>query len=128
MGELPPAGNGIPWINSATDCVEELVSDRYNRNCSLLAKLREDANSERLLEACMEDFSMGRMTKPKPLEMADLTSSNLSPRFGVEQGGKVDLHLHRLLHCCALLLILGIKADGSKKIRPIDDMSASGKL
>ena len=103
MGELPPAGNGIPWINAPTECVEELVADRYSRNCSLLAKLREDANSKKLLEACMEDFSMGRMTKPRPLEMDDLTSKNLSPRFGVEQGGRADLHLHHLCiasRCC----------------------------
>ena len=110
MGELPPAVNGIPWINSPTECVEELVSDRYNRNCSLLAKLREDANSKKLLEACMEDFSMGRMTKPRPLEMGrqDLASSKVREQIST----------------CTAFVLLRFVADSRNQGRPEQENKA----
>ncbi len=67
---------------------------------------REDTNSASIMEATRDDAKMGRMSWPRPLvQDGEQHSRLLSPRFGVEQG---------------------VREDGSKKVRPIDDYSASG--
>ena len=86
VGSLPPAGNGIPFEDPPSLSTETLSADRYARNCELLARMKEDPHSSHLFAACNDDFVLGRMTQPRPLEMSDLVTYNLSPRFAVEQG------------------------------------------
>ena len=69
-----------------TTSIEQLQQQRYDRNCELLRKLREDDHAKELLESCNSDADAGRMTTPKPLELVQLTSQSLSPRFAVVQG------------------------------------------
>ena len=63
------------------------------------------------------------MTDPRPLDLKDLVQANLSPRFGVEQGRVRLCVAGKVLH--SRVAVPGLKPDGSLKIRPIDDMSAS---
>ena len=87
VGDLPFAGNGVRMVdNKAKQSVDALVVERERTNRKLLERLREDPHSEQLMEACVEDAMRGRMTLPKPLEMAELSRRNYSPRFSVEQG------------------------------------------
>ena len=94
-------------------------------NSQLLASLREDANEDGLHELTKEDWQKSRMTRPLPASAYDLGQVRLHeslrplgiclhdfltwqvrcvPRFGVEQG---------------------LKVDGSKKLRAVDHFSWS---
>ena len=64
------------------------------------------------------------MTEPRPLALEDLVDASLSPRFGVEQGSPSCRVIWWCLHSC-VRVALRLQPDGSCKIRPIDDMSAS---
>ena len=75
------------------------------RNLELLVSLKEDARSKDLVDMCKSDCRLGRMGRPvKPSEL-NLSAVTLSPRFCIEQG---------------------TKADGSVKLRAIDDLTRSG--
>ena len=60
---------------------------------------------EELYETIVNEAMNGRMTWPQEAAGLCLDRATLSPRFGVEQG---------------------LKADGSLRIRPIDDLTRSG--
>ena len=66
--------------------VAELAGSAHDHNCDLLARLREDDHSRALLESCILDAHLHRMTEPKPLDFVEVGTCNLSPRFGVAQG------------------------------------------
>ena len=66
--------------------------------------MREDATSAELFAEVVKDAALGRMSEPASLELEDTLQYNFAPRFGVTQG---------------------TRPDGSAKVRPIDDMSAS---
>ena len=87
IGKLPRTGNGSA-INTVPESDEEgLVAAAATSNMERLSKLREDAHAARLLQSCVEDAALGRMTPPSPLDLSMLPSEIFSPRFGVEQGG-----------------------------------------
>ena len=66
--------------------IQQLLAGRQDKNQELLSRLREDPHSSHLMEACMNDHRLGRMTEPRPLELSDLGVHTFSPRFAVEQG------------------------------------------
>lgn len=112
VGKLPSSGNGkqltaVDLVRAADDAlsVDELCTNAAKTNKELVVSIREDRNfSGDLLKICLEDFAMGRMSKPQLVSDELLASTNLSPRFCVEQG---------------------VRADGSPKLRAVDDCSRS---
>jgi hypothetical protein len=68
--------------------VDDLELNKFERNCTLLERLRENEFSEELLSACVSDAELGRMTSPRQLEMDELGEYVFSPRFGVHQGAR----------------------------------------
>ena len=108
----------------------ELVSHRKVKNQKLIASQKEDTQfSQHLMQACREDAALGRMDQPQlvgPHHM-DVGSATFSPRFGVEQG-RIALNV-TLAQGCGLFVppsfvfVPGVKADGTRKVRPIDDMT-----
>ena len=107
---------------------EEVVSEmklrasRKKENRNLIASLREESHSGTLLEHCRKDYHEGRMECPRLAHECDLTAITLSPRFAVEQGelGSLAVSFCRRSHGCAFV---GLKPDGTVKVRPVDDMS-----
>ena len=91
FGFLPYSGNGDQIEYAMEGSLKELMKNRGERNKSLLAGLKEAANSEVLLNKACEDAQMGRMTRPRPINEFDLEKVVLSPRFAVEQGTIVAL-------------------------------------
>ena len=83
---------------SSTDC--------FASNLELLRKLRPDDHEEALHQLALDDFALGRMSKPVRTNQVDLHKVRLVPRFGVVQG---------------------VKPDGSAKVRAVDHMSWSMK-
>jgi hypothetical protein len=104
-GELLRTGNGTACDPIQEMSLEHLKENRRRNNMCIVSRLREDDHSQALFDKCQEDAALGRMTPPRELKDEDLDALHLAPRFGVEQG---------------------LKDDGSLKVRPIDDMSASG--
>jgi len=104
----------------------ELMSHRKVKNSRLICSQKEDTRfSKHLMQACRDDAVLGRMDPPQlagPHQM-DLSSATFSPRFGVEQGMIVcSVRVVVFIPPCFVLLS-GVKADGSRKVRPIDDMT-----
>ena len=91
VGALPPAGNGVPAAQPATLSIAELEQARYEQNCSLVQRLREDDQAASLLESSMCDAAENRMTAPRPLDMEQMVQQNLAPRFAVVQGAAAVL-------------------------------------
>ena len=87
VGELPLSGNGIPIEPPEHFTLAELEEARIDTGCETLEKLREDMHSSKLLRACEDDASLGRMTDPQVLGFDEIGRKHLSPRFAVEQGG-----------------------------------------
>jgi hypothetical protein len=106
------------------DHANTLWKDCYESNEVLVGSLREDAHEEALHEIALNDYKLGRMSKPEPVNWRDLdkvcrrrsshvcrhgrvfavVQVKLVPRFSVEQG---------------------VKPDGSVKIRAVDHFSWS---
>lgn len=107
IGKLPCSGNGVPILGQTSGLseLEALLNEREARNRSLVSSLREDPHATDLLKMAASDAALGRMSRPRHLRESDLREYTLSPRFCLEQG---------------------LKADGSPKLRAIDDMSRSG--
>ena len=103
LGELERSGVGAPVCVDYVKNLEELRASCKKSNEALLRELREDSNASALMSLTCEDTAMGRMTKPTPVGMADLSDVLLNPRFGVEQE----------------------KEDGTKKVRAIGHLSWS---
>lgn len=123
---LPPAGNGVPCAEPASLSVEQLEEQSQARNCELIDRLREDVHSQHLFEACKSDWELGRMTEPAPLDLTAAAHETFSPRFAVEQGEHSSRAPSVLRSPSTVFHVAGVRADGSIKVRPIDDMSASG--
>ena len=105
FGDLPFTGNGVACSLPAPSSLASLQSKASRRNTKLLKRLGNDRFARELLACTEADARLGRMTQPVLLEDF-CPGCPLSLRFGVEQG---------------------INAiDGSLKIRPVDDFSASG--
>ena len=68
-------------------------------------RCKTDEHAEELFKTIIADSKLGRMTPPVRASAEACKDKILSPRFAVEQG---------------------LKPDGSLKIRPIDDFTASG--
>ena len=83
----------------------DLSSEARGANECLLSSLEEDDNAQFLYEQCVNDAKCHRMSEPVPYEDVDPDSVCIARRFSVEQG---------------------IKSDGSKKIRAVDDETRSG--
>ena len=131
LGSLPSAGRGLKRpregrsSGAPTIGVDELSASMADANGLLLSRRREDDNSAALLEKTKHDADLGRMSSPMPLRFVCFvivfslrtrnfvfdvcrhvpTNCLLAARFGVEQG---------------------LTDTNTKKIRPVDDMSASG--
>ena len=66
--------------------MHELSESLFEVNTDLIQRSKEDIFSSELMLACQEDSLLGRMSPPRLIEMSDLASVLLSPRFGVAQG------------------------------------------
>ena len=97
-------------IGKQVDCpsvpeVEDAMKEHcLQRNKQLLDSLREDTFAAELMKLTLKDAKLGRMSTPVPVELCDLSQVFLVPRFGVDQG---------------------LQADGSVKIRAVDNFSWS---
>ena len=100
----------------------KLRASRKKENRNLIAGLREENHSGVLLEHCKKDYKEGRMECPRLAHECDLTAITLSPRLVVEQGEHCSLVVcfRKCPHGC---VCVGLKPDGTVKVRPIDDMS-----
>ena len=126
MGQLPNSGLGKPVdetnkpakskpapIPRAKDVAKpkqvttrsELEKTRLNHNEKLLSELMQDKHSIFLLEEMRNDAKLGRMTSPVLANKVDLSKVLLASRFSCEQGAK---------------------ADGSGKLRAVDDETDCG--
>ena len=106
VGHLPRSGLGEPIDGASCVPVEALRDAATRQNSSVLKKrLRPDPHAEVLHEATRADAELGRMTEPVDLAQIDTAGAVLVPRFSVEQG---------------------IRADGTPKMRSIDDCSIAG--
>ena len=98
---------GIPFggnLDSAdTETVDRLWSKMWESNRCLMSSLVENEFGEELLQSMKKDSAAGRMSEILAVQSADELDFLLAPRFGVAQQ----------------------KADGSRKIRPIDNYSWS---
>ena len=103
VGVLPDSGGKL-CKGKATMSVEELYSTCWQRNQKTIAELREDRNAAFLIQEIEKDSEVGRMTGLLDVESQDLGKVLLAKRFSVEQ----------------------IRANGSTKIRAIDDETSSG--
>ena len=104
-GDLPLSGNGVPCSHPTPASPEVLQSKALSRNTKLFKRLNNDKFAKQLFDLTVHDAHLGRMTLPTLLRVVSDTCP-LNLRFGVEQGIN--------------------KLDGSVKIRPVDDFSASG--
>ena len=84
--------------------IDEHRAARRCRNEGVVKNLREDTLSEDLHMMTVEDAKLGRMTMPRKLKQSDIDEYSLSPRFILEQG---------------------VRANGKKKLRTIDDLTKS---
>jgi hypothetical protein len=105
VGDLPNTGNGTTHDFPAVPDAAELKKTFLERNTRLLASLKEDKHASTLLSQMKEEAKMGRMSTPVRVEEIDLTENLLAKRFAVEQG---------------------LRPDGTPKLRPCDDETASG--
>ena len=104
-GMLARSGIGVHVECPGVPEVEEaMMAHCLQRNTQLIASLREDTFAAELMELTRKDAQLGRMTVPVPVEQCDLSEVLLVPRFGVDQG---------------------IQADGTVKIRAVDNFSWS---
>ena len=105
VGKLPLSGSGPPCAVTEPVPVEDLREKCGERNRALLSTLREDPHADFLMSQIKKDAALGRMTEPVSITQVDLDKVVLARRFSVEQG---------------------TKADGSPKLRAVDDESANG--
>ena len=80
------AGIGKDIEPVASVSLKELRSQRKANNSALIASLKEDIHSVKLLQSCREDAEKGRMEPVRLAQDCDLSVVTLSPRFAVEQG------------------------------------------
>ena len=130
-----------------SDAIAELCAERAAKNSELLTSLREDAHSRDLLAACEADQTLGRSAASL---MCSLFISLLSDPVNISPGGpglargvyhefcfslvcrmgptsaadEVDLGAITLTP--RFCIEQGTKADGTPKLRPVDDFSRSG--
>ena len=105
VGKLPLSGSGPPCAVTEPVPVEDLREKCGERNRALLSTLREDPHADFLMSQIKKDAALGRITEPVSITQVDLDKVVLARRFSVEQG---------------------TKADGSPKLRAVDDESANG--
>ena len=105
LGVLPFSGIGAPVENQPHASIADMKASCGKNNRALLASLDENPNSSELLSLTRADSCMGRMTDPVEISQLDLDKHCVARRFAVEQG---------------------LRPDGSLKLRPCDDETASG--
>ena len=101
-------GNGTKCATSGKGInaeLEELRTNRADKNRKILEALKPDDNAEELLKQCKTEYDLGQLGPVTKIEDLDLNNVTISPRFGVEQG---------------------LKPDGSLKLRPCDDLTRGG--
>ena len=103
-GQMPSQGGEANKL-CASCTIGELWDQCGVRNRKTVNSLKEDKHSSKLLQEICDDAALGRMTSPKTFDQVDSESLLLAKRFSVEQG---------------------TRADGSTKIRAVDDESRSG--
>ena len=106
VGKLDETGCGTPHQYSEHQSLEGLAAGCLSHNQKLLSSLRQDEHSHELFNMTSVDARLNRMTEPVPSQFVDLSSIRLAKRFCVDQG---------------------LKADGSKKLRAVDDMTHGGQ-
>jgi hypothetical protein len=105
LGLLPCSGVGDQHDFPAHDSITELLGNRKQKNVELISDLTNDSRGDESLAVTLADYKAGRMTKPIEISKLDLENISIARRFGVEQG---------------------LRPDGTVKVRPVDDESASG--
>ena len=105
LGKLPMSGIGRPEQSKPHESVEKLYATAEEGNLKIAGKLKQDEHSGELFSQTLKSAEMGRMTAPRPIEEADLSSIRVSQRFSVKQG---------------------LRKDGSVKVRCVDGCTESG--
>ena len=132
------AGPGMQTCQAK--CVDKLRDSRAESNKALLRELREDPCAEGLLEATRKDAALGRMAAPLPLQRAKaglsvcffhsvFVSAIFSP-FPIILVFPLDVSELFCLQAEWLLLnprfgVEQVKPNGTRKLRPIDNLSWS---
>ena len=126
VGILAEAGNGRRIEAELSQDPSILVKQRVELNQCVLKRLEEDKWAEELWQMCADDAAEERMTYPEMLTSKIAVDTNLVPRFCVEQGTHISSRaLQRGPTCHCSSFVPGWKADGSTKLRAIDDFSCS---
>ena len=104
VGALPRSGVGWAGGEEAPVPVADPLVGAKKKNERMVARSRCDEFAEDLFDLTLQDAELGRMSVPQPLESVDMARSVVTPRFAVAQG---------------------LRPDGSRKIRAVDDCTAS---
>jgi hypothetical protein len=104
-GRLPNSGCGTAHEFPEASSTDDLYYSCAQRNRETLQGLREDPEAQFLLDEARKDAALGRMTEPVDVSQVDASSCLFARRFSREQG---------------------IKADGRKKLRAVDDETGAG--
>ena len=106
LGTLQCTGNGTPIPPGEHASFSDLLKNCESSNRQLLNGIKEDgSHSEDLVRMCVDDAKLGRMSFPTIANDLELREKVFSPRFCVEQG---------------------TRADGTVKLRAVDDFTRSG--
>ena len=105
VGKLVDSGSGRQAEFREAKSVHDLSQNCGENNRKLVAALKEEEHACELFAEMNAEAAIGRMTSPINIDHLDLDRSVVARRFSVEQG---------------------VKADGSKKIRSVDDETACG--
>jgi hypothetical protein len=105
LGVLPKAADAVPHAYPVGESAQELWDSCRVRNKALVESLRLDKHADFLLQQTVADVKEGRMTGPVKADTLDPDSVLLARRFSREQGKR---------------------ADGSLKLRAVDDRTSNG--
>ena len=109
VGELATSGTCEPEEHEpsrkdSASNLHKVKAAAKSRNLALISKLRTESHHEEIFKEIEEEVKLGRMDRPKKVKEIELEKVILTRRFGIEQGQR---------------------ADGTPKIRAIDDASES---
>ena len=104
MGVLPRSGIGEAMEFKKCISEQQLLEEARKGNRAVRKRARGDEHAAELHALAMADALLGRMTAPVPADAEDDEGRVLTPRFAVVQG---------------------CKADGTPRVRSIDDCTAS---
>ena len=105
LGELPFTSNGSAERVEASASADSLRDSAREHNEAVLSSLRRDPLSAELFKLTQKDVGLGRMTALVEPDQRAVRSCRFAKRIAVQQG---------------------LRADGSVKVRAVDDLTRSG--